>query len=122
MLDIEHDRGRLVRCQSPGPATPYQALFFFTLVTGPRSLSLKLSDTRVYQAGKGVPTPCRERGHCSVPPGLGQRKFPFSPVPRETPFLKSRELHKLVLLNPPKNRCQPEQDMKPARIHHEETN
>ena len=49
-------------------------LFFFTLVTGPRSLSLKLSDTRVYEpqtrarlgttafasdpANTGYPIPC----------------------------------------------------------------
>ena len=36
-------------CSQPGEFSP-QPFFFFTLVTGPRrSLSLKLSDTRVYQ-------------------------------------------------------------------------
>ena len=44
------------------PGTPICFFFFFTLVTGPRSsLSLKLSDTRVYAPQRTSPP----RNHCT---------------------------------------------------------
>ena len=60
-------------------------LFFFTLVTGPRSLSLKLSDTRVMSLKY---EPASEPLHSYVP-GVGARVRVQHPTPH-TPWKSKR--------------------------------